>query len=46
MYEDAQGDAEERDKDARDAASKNKHSISTFYFSQHSSFCEIWRFIN
>ena len=34
MYEDAQRDAEEHDKDARDAASKNKHSVSLFRFSQ------------
>ena len=34
MYEDAQEDAEEHDKNVRDAASKNKHSVSAFHFLQ------------
>ena len=34
MYENGQVDAEEHDRNVRDAASKNKHSVSTFHFSQ------------
>ena len=45
MYEDAQGDPEEQDKDAETLRVKTE-SISAIRFSQNSRFCDIWRFIN